>query len=159
MTKGLVNEKLTIVQLKLAGFVVDANPFEDWFDGTKLRSVVFMADCFDSGFGLSSTFSQTKVYYPHNDMRHNDVTHATITKFPAGSVRVVDYGKRNEKVVGLRDKNFHPIRSPQSEQVFAQSSNWGRAQSARIARMEWELQEDLRTEQGIGESQVDFGFS
>ncbi len=67
-SKGPVNEKLSIVTLRLTGFVVDADPFKRWFDPNKLKEIDFVNDCIDAGFGLTSEMLQkVKITCPGDD--------------------------------------------------------------------------------------------
>jgi hypothetical protein len=49
---GPTHNRLSITKLTLGGFVVDADPFELWFDPTRLRTIHFKNSCVDAGFSL-----------------------------------------------------------------------------------------------------------
>ncbi|KAL1961641.1 hypothetical protein VTN77DRAFT_1356 [Rasamsonia byssochlamydoides] len=48
--------QLSIVNLTLRGFVVDAFPFHFWFDAERLSKITFN-DCIDAGFHLPKTMA------------------------------------------------------------------------------------------------------
>lgn len=48
----------------MSGFVVDADPFLQWFDPLKLHTIVFKGQCVDAGFWLSRVMSRVVVKSP-----------------------------------------------------------------------------------------------
>jgi hypothetical protein len=50
--------QLSIAEMTLRGFVVDACPFEPWFDPDRLRRITLI-DCVDAGFRLPETMAGT----------------------------------------------------------------------------------------------------
>jgi hypothetical protein len=49
---GPTLNRFSIAKLTLSGFVVDADPFELWFDPERLRTIHFKNNCVDAGFFL-----------------------------------------------------------------------------------------------------------
>jgi hypothetical protein len=56
-SQGVNLRYLPVVNLVLAGFVVDAGPFFRWFNPMRLRSIEFKHSCIDAGFALPSHMS------------------------------------------------------------------------------------------------------
>lgn len=55
---------LSIKNLILSGFVVDADAFVQWFDPLKLSSIFFKGQCVDAGFWLSRIMNRVVVKAP-----------------------------------------------------------------------------------------------
>ncbi|KAK2733665.1 hypothetical protein FQN57_002062 [Myotisia sp. PD_48] len=49
---GCTLERLPVVQISLTGFVIDSDPFFQWFNPHRLRIINFKNDCVDAGFTL-----------------------------------------------------------------------------------------------------------
>ncbi|KAJ5698080.1 hypothetical protein N7462_000085 [Penicillium macrosclerotiorum] len=64
MATGRASKRLSIRQLSLSGFVVDADPFLHWFDAQKLRSIQFKGTCVDAGFWLPQAMGRVAVRSP-----------------------------------------------------------------------------------------------
>ena len=60
------SHRLTIKTLTLSGFVVDADPFLQWFDPQRLRSIYFKGECIDAGFWLPPAMQRVTVRCPRN---------------------------------------------------------------------------------------------
>jgi hypothetical protein len=58
------SHRLTIRTLTLSGFVVDADPFLQWFDPQRLRSIHFRGECIDAGFWLPPAMQKVTVRCP-----------------------------------------------------------------------------------------------
>ena len=61
LAMGRTNPRLPIKRLTLSGFVVDADPFLQWFDPEKLRSIHFKGHCIDAGFWLPQSMQKVSV--------------------------------------------------------------------------------------------------
>ncbi|OXV07556.1 hypothetical protein Egran_04678 [Elaphomyces granulatus] len=61
---GPTRNRLSISKLSLSGFVVDADPFELWFDHRCLRLIHFKNDCVDAGFYLPSEMRHVEIKFP-----------------------------------------------------------------------------------------------
>lgn len=66
MAMGQTSKWLSIKHLTLSGFVVDADPFLNWFDAEKLESIKFKGQCVDAGFWLPHSMENVNVRYPRN---------------------------------------------------------------------------------------------
>jgi hypothetical protein len=64
MTMGRTSQCLSIKHLTMSGFVVDADPFVQWFDPLKLQSIKFKGQCFDAGLWLPESMKSITVRYP-----------------------------------------------------------------------------------------------
>ncbi|KAJ5580297.1 uncharacterized protein N7459_006282 [Penicillium hispanicum] len=64
LAMGNTSRRLSIKKLTLSGFVVDADPFLQWFDPDKLRSIQFKGQCIDAGFWLPSSMKHVLVLFP-----------------------------------------------------------------------------------------------
>ncbi|KAJ5109486.1 hypothetical protein N7456_006161 [Penicillium angulare] len=64
MAMGRTSHRLPIRKITLSGFVVDADPFIQWFDAKKLRCINFKGQCVDSGFWLSLSMKKVSVRFP-----------------------------------------------------------------------------------------------
>lgn len=65
MAMGRTSHRLSIRKITLSGFVVDADPFIQWFDPQKLRCINFKGRCIDAGFWLPLSMKVT-VRFPRN---------------------------------------------------------------------------------------------
>ena len=63
---GPTRNRLSITKLSLTGFVVDADPFELWFDHRRLRLLHFRNDCVDAGFYLPPEMHHVEIKFPLN---------------------------------------------------------------------------------------------
>lgn len=61
---GPTRQLLSIKFLTLSGFVVDADPFVQWFDPAALRRIHFKGQCVDAGFWLPETMRKVTVRSP-----------------------------------------------------------------------------------------------
>lgn len=61
---GPIHKLLPIKFLTLSGFVIDADPFVQWFDPSKLRRIHFKGQCVDAGFWLPDTMQDVTVRSP-----------------------------------------------------------------------------------------------
>lgn len=62
---GPTNSRLSIVVIRLAGFVVDGDPFDLWFEPHRLRRIQFKHNCVDAGFYLGEFMKDTvEVIFP-----------------------------------------------------------------------------------------------
>lgn len=61
---GPTSKLLPIKFLTLSGFVVDADPFVQWFDPLKLRRIHFKGQCVDAGFWLPDTMQEVTIRSP-----------------------------------------------------------------------------------------------
>lgn len=61
---GPTRQLLSIKFLTLSGFVVDADPFVQWFDPSKLRRIHFKSQCVDAGFWLPDSMQEVTVRSP-----------------------------------------------------------------------------------------------
>lgn len=61
---GQALHRLSIKRLTLSGFVIDADPFIQWFDHRRLRSIHFKDDCFDAGFYLPKSMRRIHIAFP-----------------------------------------------------------------------------------------------
>lgn len=59
--------RLPIRKLTLFGFVVDADPFVQWFDPRRLRGVDFRDGCVDAGFWLPRAMRRVIVTFPQTN--------------------------------------------------------------------------------------------
>ncbi|KAJ5681376.1 uncharacterized protein N7477_001316 [Penicillium maclennaniae] len=66
LTLDRTSHRLTIKSLTLSGFVVDADPFLQWFDPQRLRSIYFKGECIDAGFWLPPAMQRVIVRCPRN---------------------------------------------------------------------------------------------
>jgi hypothetical protein len=64
MAMGRTSKRLSIKHLTLSGFVVDADPFLNWFDAAKLESIKFTGQCIDAGFWLPNSMANVTVRHP-----------------------------------------------------------------------------------------------
>jgi hypothetical protein len=64
MAMGRTSKRLSIKHLNLSGFVVDADPFLNWFDPEKLEIIKFKGQCVDAGFWLPQSMENVTVRYP-----------------------------------------------------------------------------------------------
>ncbi|KAJ5273780.1 hypothetical protein N7478_008905 [Penicillium angulare] len=64
MAIGRTSRRLPIRKITLSGFVVDADPFIQWFDSSKLRCINFKGQCIDSGFWLPLSMKKVSVRFP-----------------------------------------------------------------------------------------------
>ena len=64
LAMGHPAHRLTIKKLTLNGFVVDADPFLQWFDPKKLHIIQFKGHCIDAGFWLSKAMQNIVVLTP-----------------------------------------------------------------------------------------------
>lgn len=64
LAMGYTCTLLTIKNLILSGFVVDADPLLQWFNPRKLRSIHFKGQCVDAGFWLPGTMQKVTVRGP-----------------------------------------------------------------------------------------------
>ncbi|GAB1198600.1 hypothetical protein APSETT444_007926 [Aspergillus pseudonomiae] len=64
MGLGRPRTRLSIRTLALSGFVVDADPFLQWFDCGKLKCVRFGDGCVDAGFWLGDDMGGVTVVWP-----------------------------------------------------------------------------------------------
>lgn len=63
--QGVKLHYLPIVKLVLAGFVVDAGPFFQWFNPMRLRHIEFKYGCIDAGFALPSHMTNlVSIFWP-----------------------------------------------------------------------------------------------
>ncbi|KAJ5895650.1 hypothetical protein N7495_007341 [Penicillium taxi] len=63
MGMGITSRRISIRKLTLSGFVVDADPFIQWFDPEKLRSICFKGECIDAGLWLPP-YMQVSIRFP-----------------------------------------------------------------------------------------------
>ncbi|KAJ9349936.1 hypothetical protein C8Q69DRAFT_531679 [Paecilomyces variotii] len=62
---GPTNSRLSVVVIRLAGFVVDGDPFDLWFEPHRLRRIQFKHNCVDAGFYLGEFMKDTvEVIFP-----------------------------------------------------------------------------------------------
>ncbi|KAJ5707861.1 hypothetical protein N7488_007662 [Penicillium malachiteum] len=61
---GRTSSRLTIRKLTLSGFVVDADPFIQWFDPVKLRCIHFKGHCVDAGVWLPLAMRNISIRFP-----------------------------------------------------------------------------------------------
>ncbi|KAJ6015911.1 hypothetical protein N7540_010502 [Penicillium herquei] len=61
---GRTSSRLTIRKLTVSGFVVDADPFIQWFDPLKLRCIHFKGHCVDAGVWLPLAMRNVSIRYP-----------------------------------------------------------------------------------------------
>ncbi|KAJ5128255.1 hypothetical protein N7448_001972 [Penicillium atrosanguineum] len=66
LTMDRTSHRLTIKTLTLSGFVVDADPFLQWFDPQRLRSIHFKGECIDAGFWLPLAMQKVTVRCSRN---------------------------------------------------------------------------------------------
>ncbi|OGM40418.1 hypothetical protein ABOM_010869 [Aspergillus bombycis] len=64
MGMGRTRTRLSIRTLVLSGFVVDADPFLQWFDCGKLKCVRFRDGCVDAGLWLGEDMGSVTVVWP-----------------------------------------------------------------------------------------------
>lgn len=64
---GRTLNRLSIKKLTLSGFVVDADPFIQWFDPSRLRTIHFKENCVDAGFYLTRALKTVAVLFPNNE--------------------------------------------------------------------------------------------
>lgn len=64
MATGRTSKRLSIRHLTLSGFVVDADPFLNWFDAEKLESIKFKGQCIDAGLWLPQSMENVTVRFP-----------------------------------------------------------------------------------------------
>lgn len=64
MAMGRTSKRLSIRHLTLSGFVVDADPFLNWFDAEKLESIKFKGQCIDAGLWLPQSMENVTVRFP-----------------------------------------------------------------------------------------------
>lgn len=76
--------RFSVEELALAGFVVDSEPFEKYFDVTHLKTIAFLADCMDAGFALPEPRNpDLEIFFP--GVRH-DVGHLHLVTLNGGRV-------------------------------------------------------------------------
>ncbi|KAJ6151712.1 hypothetical protein N7470_006840 [Penicillium chermesinum] len=86
---GLTNPRLPIKKLTLNGFIVDADPFLNWFDPQMLRSIHFKANCIDSGFWLPKSMSHVSIRVA-KEMDYKPVAAGVIRVDIGRDVKLVD---------------------------------------------------------------------
>lgn len=64
---GRTLNRLSIKKLTLSGFVVDADPFIQWFDPKRLRTIHFKENCVDAGFYLARPLKAVVVLFPKEE--------------------------------------------------------------------------------------------
>lgn len=64
---GRTLNRLSIKKLTLSGFVVDADPFIQWFDPSRLRTIHFKDNCVDAGFYLTRALKTVAVLFPKEE--------------------------------------------------------------------------------------------
>ncbi|KAE8147776.1 hypothetical protein BDV25DRAFT_131807 [Aspergillus avenaceus] len=69
MATGRTRQKLSIRTLVLSGFVVDGDPFLQWFDAQRLKCVRFRDECVDAGFWLGGAMAGVGVVWPREEER------------------------------------------------------------------------------------------
>lgn len=66
MAMGRTSRRLSIRKITLSGFVVDADPFIQWFDPEKLRCIHFKGRCIDAGLWLPLSMKKVSVHFARN---------------------------------------------------------------------------------------------
>ncbi|KAJ5730875.1 uncharacterized protein N7483_005383 [Penicillium malachiteum] len=90
---GRTSSRLTIRKLTLSGFVVDADPFIQWFDPLRLRFIHFKGHCVDAGVWLPLAMRNISIRFPKAiDLR----------PVPVGVLRI--NVKRDLEVIDLGDE-------------------------------------------------------
>ncbi|KAJ6121300.1 hypothetical protein N7512_003765, partial [Penicillium capsulatum] len=64
LAMGPTRQRLSIKKLTLSGFVVDADPFVQWFDPEKFRSIHLKGQCIDAGLWLPQSMTKVSVRVP-----------------------------------------------------------------------------------------------
>lgn len=72
--------RLPIKKLTLSGFVVDADPFIQWFDPRRLRTIHFKENCVDAGFYLTKSMKKVSVLFPRDEDKPVPVRSVSLLK-------------------------------------------------------------------------------
>ncbi|KAF3480603.1 uncharacterized protein GIQ15_05950 [Arthroderma uncinatum] len=98
---GCVPDRLPVVQISLNGFVVDADPFFQWFNPHRLRVINFKNDCVDAGFALPRSMSERVVVsWPNNVAEYA----MRVRHVKPGEVKLINIPKRKGKEPAALDK-------------------------------------------------------
>ncbi|KAE8374129.1 hypothetical protein BDV26DRAFT_50358 [Aspergillus bertholletiae] len=88
MAAGKTRTRLSIRTLVLSGFVVDADPFLQWFDCARLKCVRFGDGCVDAGLWLGDDMAGVTIVWPRES--EGEVRKGVVGRVvQKGEVRVV----------------------------------------------------------------------
>lgn len=144
---GRTLNRLSIKRLTLSGFVIDADPFIQWFDHRRLRSVHFKDDCVDAGFYLPKSMRRVHITFQREGgnalfVRHFDLFKhlkvvelrggKTIGQVPYHSSEILDTKCGRSKTVKECGKRHNrsmstpPVmRTPKPSDLYGRSSRAG----------------------------------
>lgn len=106
--------RFSIKKLTLSGFVVNADPFIQWFDHRRLRNIHFKDDCIDAGFYLPRSLKGVNITSPDEErafpMRRIELKGLKVVQLKGGK-KIAEVPYRGRQTVQMRPELVSTIKS------------------------------------------------